>query len=145
MEPEAWSDLPAPPAAGVTQQDVVLHQVGNIAVTATEIIASTVRHPLAGSTWTVEDHTKVVRRTSAAGVIMAICTFWLCGLGLLFLLLKEDKLVGFVQVTVSGPGFHAATQVNMGAWAKDPINATARIAGVESTVSSIRAQVVALG
>jgi len=48
---------------------------------------------------------------SPAGVLLCILFIWFCLLGLLFLLMKDRKTVGYIQVTVSGAGFHYATMV----------------------------------
>lgn len=48
---------------------------------------------------------------SAIGVILCIVFIWLCLLGLLFLLMKDQKLTGYVQVTVQGSGFYHQTFV----------------------------------
>ena len=48
---------------------------------------------------------------STAGIVLAILFVWFCLLGLLFLLMKDRKMVGYIQVTVQGSGFHRATMM----------------------------------
>ena len=58
---------------------------------------------------------------SPVGVILCIIFIWLCLLGLLFLLMKDRRITGYIQVTVQGNGFHYSAMVpavNSGsAWA----------------------------
>jgi hypothetical protein len=48
---------------------------------------------------------------SAAGIVLAIVFIWFCLLSLLFLLLKDRRMVGYIQVTVQGSGFHHSTMI----------------------------------
>ncbi|WP_237071885.1 hypothetical protein [Mycobacterium avium] len=45
------------------------------------------------------------------GVVLCIIFVWFCLLGLLFLLMKERKYVGSIQVTVQGDGFYYSTLI----------------------------------
>ena len=66
---------------------------------------------MAGSVWTVQDNSYMQQNVSVAGVILCIIFVWFCLLGLLFLLMKDQKLGGYVQITVQGKGFHHQTFV----------------------------------
>jgi hypothetical protein len=63
---------------------------------------------------------------SAVGVVLAILFVWFCLLGLLFLLMKDRRLVGYIQVTVQGNGFYHATLIPAGPqalmWATQQVN-----------------------
>lgn len=48
---------------------------------------------------------------STAGVVLAILFAWVCLLGLLFLLMKDRRMAGYIQVTVQGNGFHHSTMI----------------------------------
>ncbi|MCG7581648.1 hypothetical protein [Mycolicibacterium sp. OfavD-34-C] len=75
------------------------------------VITPTGPHPINGSVWTVQDMSSLQESISAIGVILCIVFIWLCLLGLLFLLMKDQKLTGYVQVTVQGSGFYHQTFV----------------------------------
>lgn len=99
----------------------VLLQVGDIALTSTHVILPYGRYPLHGSTWTMQDSTQVTEGISTAGIVLAVIFVWFCLLGLLFLLMKDRRYLGFVSISVTGPGFHHAAQFPPGpqssAWA----------------------------
>jgi hypothetical protein len=48
---------------------------------------------------------------SPVGVILCIIFIWFCLLGLLFLLMKDRRITGYIQVTVQGNGFHYSTMI----------------------------------
>ena len=58
--------------------------------------------------------TQTQEKMAPAGVILCIIFVWFCLLGLLFLLMKERSVTGYVQVTVQGHGFHYATMIPAG-------------------------------
>ena len=91
---------------------------------------------MSGSQWIVTNNTATTESIPAYAIVLTVIFVWLCLLGLLFLLIKERKTTGFVQVTVHGPGFHHATQV--------PIGDLAQLQDIESRVSYIRSLVAAL-
>lgn len=97
---------PAPDAFEPT-----LATLGDIAVTHHWVVVPAGRFPVRGTTWTVQDLTRTEEKIATAGVVLAILFFWVCLLGLLFLLMKERRLTGWVQVNVSGPGLHHATMI----------------------------------
>lgn len=98
------------------QNDAVLTTIGDIAITQTSVITPAGRMPIKGSTWTVTDMTHTTQGVSQTGIVLAVASvvvgIWFCGiglLGLLFLLMKEEKTTGNVQVTVQGSGvYHSA-------------------------------------
>ncbi|MFI7000934.1 hypothetical protein [Nocardia sp. NPDC050175] len=71
------------------------------------------QHPLAGTTWIVTNQTSVNQRIPSYAIVLAVLLMVFCLLGLVFLAVKEDKIQGFVQVSVQGPGFYYATQVKI--------------------------------
>lgn len=94
--------LPAPPPLG---------WIGDIAVTADHVVTPTGTVPLRGSTWTVVDGTRRSETISTTGIVLCIVFVWFCLLGLLFLLMKEQRTDGFVQVTVMNQGWSHTTWV----------------------------------
>ncbi|WP_067460122.1 hypothetical protein [Actinomadura macra] len=99
----------------------VLLQIGDMALTSTHVILPYGRYPLHGSTWTVQDSTQVTDGIPVVAIVLTIIFVWFCLLGLLFLLMKERRYLGFVAVSVTGPGFHHTAQFppgpQSGSWA----------------------------
>ncbi|GAB3500282.1 hypothetical protein [Nocardiopsis coralliicola] len=110
-----WESAAAVPAQPDPSSQVLTY-IGDIALTQTEVIVPSGRFPIKGATWDVADMTRVEERVSTVGVILAIASvalfIWLCLiglLGLLFLLMKEKKTTGTIQVTVhNGSAYYAA-------------------------------------
>ncbi|HTQ19472.1 hypothetical protein [Mycobacterium sp.] len=88
-----------------------LATIGDISVSQHWVMTPTGPYPIRGSVWTVTDMSYYQESISTAGVILAIIFVWFCLLGLLFLLMKERKLVGYIQVTVQGNGFYHSTMI----------------------------------
>jgi hypothetical protein len=109
------ADLPAPDAP-----DQVLTQIGEIVVTPTYVYTPTGAIPLRGSVWHTQDQWLTQQRTpgwaialavtgATLGVLLILCTFFvslLLLLCLLFLLAKETRYHGTVDVSVSNGGLH---------------------------------------
>ncbi|BBY37622.1 hypothetical protein MMAN_17560 [Mycobacterium mantenii] len=64
--------------------------------------------------WTVADMSHYSESISTAGVVLCIIFVWFCLLGLLFLLMKDRRYVGYIQVTVQGSGFFHSTLLPAG-------------------------------
>ncbi len=94
------------------------------------------RYPLAGSTWIVSNNTMMTESIPAYAIVLAIIFFIFCLLGLLFLLIKERKVTGFMQVSLQGPGLYHMTQV--------PVSHPGQIVDVEHRVGYIRSLIAAL-
>ena len=99
----------------------VLLQIGDMALTSTHVILPYGTYPLHGSAWTVQDSTQTTEGIPVVAIVLTIVFVWFCLLGLLFLLMKERRYLGFVAVSVTGPGFHHTAQFppgpQAGAWA----------------------------
>ena len=87
------------------QYEPIRITLGQIACTDTQVHTPVGSYPLRGTTWTVSNQTFVSERIPAWAIVMAIVFFIFCLLGLLFLLVKERRVNGAVQVGVVGPGF----------------------------------------
>ncbi|GAB3127151.1 hypothetical protein GCM10027289_04280 [Tsukamurella serpentis] len=82
----------------------VLVSIGDIHCTRTEVITPAGRFPITGAQWTVADHTTSTRAIPTWAIVLAIVgAFVVCLFSLFFLLVKEDRTQGFLQVTVFGP------------------------------------------
>jgi hypothetical protein len=124
------------PIGAPTAQDPILVTVGDIACTQTELITPNGRYPLDGTTWVVTNQTQTSERIPGYAIVLAIIFAFACLLGLLFLLMKEKTVQGYMQVSGQGPGVYYASQV--------PISLPAQVADVESRVNYIRGLVAAL-
>ena len=99
-------------APSVQQSETVVLTVGDIGVSPHWVVTPNGTAPLAGTTWIARDQTrtesKIANWALVTGIIVAIFT---CGLGLLFLLVKEKTTTGYVEVTVQGERLFHATQI----------------------------------
>lgn len=111
----AWRDVELPPtpapgsyAAAPPPSDPILVSIGDIHCTRSQVITPAGNAPLAGSRWSFVDMSRTTNEIPQWALIVGIVTAVLfCGLGLLFLLVKEERTIGFVQITVSaGPVAH---------------------------------------
>lgn len=89
----------------------VLVAVGDIACTKEEVITPSGRAPISGTTWTFTDMSRTYRGIPVWAIVLAVLFFVFCFLGLLFLLAKEDRTEGWVQITVQGRGVMHVTQI----------------------------------
>jgi hypothetical protein len=120
-----------------SQPGQVLVTVGDIACTQTEVLLPTGRAPLRGTTWMVTNQVTVTEGIPTWAIVLAIIGIIACLLGLFFLLVKEKKVQGFMQVSVQGPGLYYATQL--------PVSNEMQMRDIESRVNYIRTLVAALG
>ena len=111
-------------------------QIGDIAVSDTRVQTPVGIFPLKGTTWRVSNQAYMTESIPAWAVVCAIVFFVFCLLGLLFLLVKEQKLHGVMQVTVDGPSFSHTTLI--------PVYNQAVIYNINAYVDWIRGQVVGL-
>lgn len=82
----------------------VLVSIGDIHCTRSDVITPVGTFPIAGSQWVVADHSSTTRTIPTWAIVMAVVgAFVVCLFSLFFLLVKEDRTQGFVQVTVIGP------------------------------------------
>ena len=105
-----------------TREDLSpLGQIGDITFFQDRVVTPSGTAPIAGLTWTMRDQSSTTEKISTAGIVLAVCFFWVCFLGLLFLLMKEKSTHGYVDVTVQGNGFFHMTQLPI----SDPSQVTA--------------------
>ncbi|MEU1841657.1 hypothetical protein [Micromonospora chersina] len=98
---------PLPPA-----QSVVAVQIGEIMVTPPVIRTPAGVLPLAGSSWHVMDHWQKEEKVATWAVVASILGFFcLTVFSLLFLLVKETRHHGTVQVTVTNGGHQYVARI----------------------------------
>jgi hypothetical protein len=83
----------------------MLVQIGDIVCTQTEVITPSGRRPINRVVWTFTDMSQTTTGIPAWAIVLAIVFFVFCLLGLLFLLVKETRTTGWVQITVQGDRF----------------------------------------
>lgn len=85
--------------------------IGDISISQNTAVTPSGRIPLKGSVWTVTDMSRTEENIPAWAIVVAILFIWTCFLSLLFLLVKERKTTGHVQVSVQGGGMYHSTAV----------------------------------
>lgn len=96
-----------PTSAGGTP----LVSIGDITVMNDGIVTPSGTLPLRGAVWNATDMSRTEEKIPTHAIILAIIFFIFCLLGLLFLLMKEKKTTGFIQVTVTSGGKHHSTML----------------------------------
>ncbi|MEU8764662.1 hypothetical protein [Streptomyces sp. NPDC048659] len=100
--------LPPPPPPQVPGPQLVL---GDISVVGDQIMTPAGPMPLKGASWNVMDMSRTEEKISTTGIVLAVVFFVFCFLGLLFLLMKEKRTTGFIQVTVTSGGRYHSTMI----------------------------------
>ena len=111
-------------------------RLGDISVSDTRVQTPFGTYPLGGTTWLVTNQTYVTESIPAWAIVLAIIFFLFCLLGLLFLLIKERRLYGAIQVSVQGPGLSYGTYI--------PVSNEVQIFQINNSVDWIRGQVARL-
>jgi hypothetical protein len=92
--------------SGNPLQAPTLVTIGDISCTPDHVITPSGTRPIGEVSWTFTNMSHTWRTIPTWAVVCAIVGFFfVCFLSLLFLLAKEDKTEGWVQVGVQGPGF----------------------------------------
>lgn len=117
-------DLPAPP-------EEILTQIGEIAVTASTVHTPAGTIPLHRSQWTIQDQWVSDRKIPSWAIALAVLLFFCLGpLSLLFLLAKETRFGGHVQVSVANAGQHYVAYI--------PVYALPQVHYVHQQVAYVR-------
>ncbi|MCM2412208.1 MULTISPECIES: hypothetical protein [unclassified Streptomyces] len=85
--------------------------LGDITVMGDAIVTPSGTMPLKGAVWTAMDMSRTEEKIPPVAIVLAILFALLCLVGLLFLLMKEKKTTGFIQVTVTSGGRHHSTMI----------------------------------
>ncbi|MFJ1592064.1 hypothetical protein ACIOD0_17695 [Kitasatospora albolonga] len=100
-----------PGQGGGPQGGVPMLSIGDITVMSDTIVTPSGTLPLKGAVWTATDMSHTEEKIPTHAVVLAIVFAVFCLIGLLFLLMKEKRTVGFIQVTVTSGGRHHATMI----------------------------------
>ncbi len=95
-----------------TPQVPPLVAIGDISCTQTHIVTPSGTAPIAGASWHVTDMSHTSEEIPTWAIVCAVVgAFVVCLFSLFFLLAKERRTTGFVQVTVTSGGFMHTTSV----------------------------------
>jgi hypothetical protein len=111
--------------------------LGDVAVSQTQLTCPSGTYPLARTQWLVQENVHTTQAIPAYAIVLAIIFALACLLGLLFLLIKEERTQGYVQVTVQGPNLFHATQI--------PVSDRMQVGDIHQRVNYVRSLVSALG
>ncbi|MGE3288799.1 MAG: hypothetical protein AB7J32_22230 [Pseudonocardia sp.] len=84
---------------------------GDIGVTSNWVVTPSGRVPVRQAQFLFTDLSHTTSTIPAWAIVLAIVFFLFCLLGLLFLLVKEERTGGWVQIVVTGPGLAHTTQL----------------------------------
>ncbi|MEU6704303.1 hypothetical protein [Streptomyces wuyuanensis] len=109
--PEYGHGFAPAPLAPLGGPGVPLLAVGDIVVLQDSIVTPNGTLPLKGAVWNVTDMSRTEEKITTTGVVLAVVFAVFCLLGLLFLLMKERRTTGYIQVGVSSGGRHHTTLI----------------------------------
>jgi hypothetical protein len=115
--------------AATTESYVLI--IGDIGVTEHWVVTPNGTTALKGTRWVATDNTRIQQRIPTVAIVLAVVFAFVCLLGLLFLLMKEDYVTGYVEVRVTADDLDHWTQV--------PINATSEVVQKHAIVSQAQA------
>lgn len=108
----AGNTLPDVPPPAALAGGAPLVTIGDITVLNTGVIETpSGRMPLRGAEWHWIDMSRTEERIPAHAIVLAIVFAVFCLLGLLFLLMKERRTTGYVQITVANGRLHHSTMI----------------------------------
>ena len=105
----------------------MLVTIGDIGVTPSTVITPNGTRPVGKVQWMFTDMSRTTQAIPAWAIVCTIAFFVFCLLGLLFLLVKETRTEGSVQVIVQGPGFVHTVQL--------PVYSVAQVADYSARVN----------
>ncbi|PXA71649.1 hypothetical protein [Cryobacterium arcticum] len=109
LEPSGPIDAAAsaalPPGWAPAAQEPTLVQFGDISISEHWLVTPAGTAPLRGTQIFVTDMTREERFIPAWAIVLAIIGFFFFFLGLLFLLVKETRISGFMQISVTNGAF----------------------------------------
>jgi hypothetical protein len=127
---EAWQSAAAQPSAPVPQQELPLVVIGDITVTQSWVVTPSGTRPVGEVQWMFTDMSQRTEAIPTWAIVLAIVLVWACLLSLLFLLVKEERTGGSVQVVVQSPGFVHGVQL--------PVSSPAQVADYNARVNYAR-------
>lgn len=89
----------------------MLVTIGDIGVTPSTVVTPSGTRPVGQVQWMFTDMSRTTQAIPVWAIVCTIVFFIFCLLGLLFLLVKETRTEGHVQIVVQGRGFLHTTQL----------------------------------
>lgn len=108
----------------------MLVSIGDIAVSQSWVTTPSGVRPVGEVSWSITDLSRTTEKIPVWAIVCTIIFVWFCLLGLLFLLAKERRTEGYVQVVVQAPGFVHTTQL--------PVYSTEQIADYNGRLNYAR-------
>jgi hypothetical protein len=103
------TETPTSPRTTPGGVDQAVVAIGDITITTDSVLAPQGRYPLRGTTWTVQDATRIVMYRPRYAIVLT-AVFAVTLVGLLFLLIRKQRYGGHVLATVVGEGlYHSVT------------------------------------
>ncbi|WKE70068.1 hypothetical protein [Streptomyces sp. WP-1] len=102
---------PQQPPGTLPMGGAPLISIGDITVMGDQIITPAGQLPLRGAVWNATDMSRTEEKIPAHAIVLTVVFALLRLLGLLFLLMKEKRSTGYIQVTVTSGGRHHQTMV----------------------------------
>lgn len=118
-------------------QGIPLVTIGDISCTSNEVITPSGVVPIGEVTWTFTDMSRTTKSIPVWAIVFAILFLVFCLLGLLFLLAKEERTEGSVQIVVQGPRFLHQVQL--------PVHSVGQVYDYNARVSYARSLSAAAG
>ncbi|WP_424212161.1 hypothetical protein ACN20G_08675 [Streptomyces sp. BI20] len=109
--------IPGPPGPtpdpGAVPHDPAgpLLALGDIQVVGDQILTPAGPIPLRGSVWTAADLSHTEEKIPQHAIVLAVVFGLLCLVGVLFLLMREKRTTGYIQVSVFGGGRQYTTMI----------------------------------
>ncbi|WP_405497828.1 hypothetical protein [Nocardia sp. NBC_00511] len=110
-QPNYSAPLPVAMPVAAPRQPGFLLAIGDIGISEGLVTTPAGTLPLRGAVWTATDMSQSSESTPAYAVVLAILFLPMCFLGLLFLLIKQKSITGYVQVTVTSAGRYHSTLI----------------------------------
>lgn len=110
---------------------------GDITVTPEWVVTPRGALPLGQAQFVAQDCSITTRQVPGWAIVLAVVGFFFFLLGLLFLLVREERTTGYVQVQLVGPGLVHLTQIPV--WNRAQVaDLFARVTYANSVVASQR-------
>lgn len=138
--PTTWAPTVHPLVSGPVipvSAETFLFTIGDIGVSPSWVVTPNGSAPLRRSQWLANDMSRIETKIPTWAIIMAILFIWACFIGLLFLLAKETRTSGYVDVTVRSDTLQHTTQV--------PISNTNQVLHIRQMVGQAQAMAATLG
>jgi hypothetical protein len=102
---------PVVAVAPVAQPAGYILSIGDIGITPQLIVTPNGSAPLAGSQWIAMDMSRTESKIPTWAIVLAIIFAFACLLGLFFLLVKETRTTGYVEISVRSGDLYHRTQL----------------------------------